>query len=78
MWQKPGTMQTPGSPTHKVPAHPGADDDTDDEELNQMDEEQPKPEKSEKAEKPDTVEPKLELIKNLIDDPVSETDDSER
>ena len=73
MWQKPGTMQTPGSPTHKVPAHPGADDDTDDEELNQMDEEQ-KPEK----EKPDTVEPKLELIKNLVDDPVSEADDGER
>lgn len=71
MWQKPGTMQTPSSPTHKVPAHPGADDDTDDEELNQIDDEQ-------QDDKQESVEHKFELIKNLVDDPVSENEDNDR
>ncbi|XP_017796093.1 PREDICTED: intron-binding protein aquarius [Habropoda laboriosa] len=71
VWQKPGMVQTPNSPSHKVPAHPGADDDTDDEELNQMDDEQ-------EGIKQEKEEPKLELIKNLIEDPTSETEDNDR
>lgn len=70
MWQKPGTMQTMGSPTHKIPAHPGADDDTDDEEegLGQEDEEM-------KESKEDNVENKYEPIKNLVEDPPSDAED---
>ncbi|XP_076638535.1 RNA helicase aquarius isoform X1 [Colletes latitarsis] len=71
MWQKPGTMQTPGSPTHKVPAHPGADDDTDDEELNQIDDEH-------QDVKDESVDHKFELIQNLVDEPVSENEDNDR
>ncbi|EFN66172.1 Intron-binding protein aquarius [Camponotus floridanus] len=70
MWQKPGTMQTMGSPTHKVPAHPGADDDTDDEEegLNQEDVEM-------KESTNENVENKYELIKNLVEDPPSDAEE---
>lgn len=69
MWQKPGTMQTTGSPTHKIPAHPGADDDTDDEEeLNQDDVEMQEESKEE-------TENKYEPIQNLVEDPPSETED---
>ncbi|CAL1675407.1 unnamed protein product [Lasius platythorax] len=70
MWQKPGTMQTPGSPTHKIPVHPGADDDTDDEEegLSQEDAET-------KESKKESVENKYEPIKNLVEDPPSEAED---
>ncbi|CAK9822321.1 RNA helicase aquarius [Anthophora retusa] len=71
VWQKPGMVQTPNSPSHKVPAHPGADDDTDDEELNQIDSDQ-------EVIKQEIEEPKLELIKNLIEDPTSETEDNDR
>ncbi|KAL6255928.1 hypothetical protein P5V15_013168 [Pogonomyrmex californicus] len=70
MWQKPGSMQTSSSPTHKVPTHPGADDDTDDEEeLNQDDAEM-----SESKEE-ETAENKYEPIKNLVEDPPSEAED---
>lgn len=62
--------QMPNSPSHKVPAHPGADDDTDDEELNQMDDE-------EKTVKQETEEPKLEIIKNLVEEPTSEKNDND-
>jgi len=70
MWQKPGTMQTMGSPTHKVPAHPGADDDTDDEEegLSQEDVEM-------KESTNENVENKYELIKNLVEDPPSDAEE---
>lgn len=70
MWQKPGTMQTTGSPTHKIPVHPGADDDTDDEEegLSQEDAET-------KESKKESVENKYEPIKNLVEDPPSEAED---
>jgi len=68
MWQKPGTMQTVSSPTHKVPVHPGADDDTDDEELNQENDEI-------KESKEETVENKYEPIKNLVEDPPNEAED---
>ncbi|CAK9809263.1 RNA helicase aquarius [Anthophora plagiata] len=71
VWQKPGMVQTPNSPSYKVPAHPGADDDTDDEELNQIDNDQ-------EVIKQEIEEPKLELIKNLIEDPTSETEDNDR
>ncbi|XP_076762363.1 RNA helicase aquarius [Xylocopa sonorina] len=70
-WQKPGMVQTPSSPSHKVPAHPGADDDTDDEELNQLEDEQ-------ESIKPKNKESKLELIKNLVEDSVSESEDNDR
>ncbi|XP_017876403.1 RNA helicase aquarius [Ceratina calcarata] len=70
-WQKPGMVQTPGSPTYKVPAHPGADDDTDDEELNQMEDEK-------KNVKEETVEPKFELIENLVEEPSPENEDNDR
>lgn len=70
MWQKPGTMQTMGSPTHKIPAHPGADDDTDEEEegLSQEDVEM-------KESKKENIENKYETIKNLVEDPPSEAED---
>ncbi|XP_029661086.1 RNA helicase aquarius isoform X2 [Formica exsecta] len=70
MWQKPGTMQTMGSPTHKIPAHPGADDDTDEEEegLSQEDDEMKEPKK-------ENVENKYEIIKNLVEDPPNEAED---
>ncbi|KAL6447091.1 hypothetical protein ACFW04_001442 [Cataglyphis niger] len=70
MWQKPGTMQTIGSPTHKIPAHPGADDDTDEEEeeLSQEDVEM-------KESKEENIENKYETIKNLIEDPPSDAED---
>nr|XP_034177201.1 RNA helicase aquarius [Osmia lignaria]XP_034177203.1 RNA helicase aquarius [Osmia lignaria] len=71
VWQKPGTVQQPSSPNHKVPAHPGADDDTDDEEFNQMDDQQ-------STVKEENVESKFELIKNLIEDPASESEDNDR
>ncbi|XP_054010956.1 RNA helicase aquarius [Hylaeus anthracinus] len=70
MWQKPGTM-TPGSPTHKVPAHPGADDDTDDEELNEISDEQG-------VAKEESAERKFELIKNLVEEPASENEENDR
>ncbi|XP_076656944.1 RNA helicase aquarius [Halictus rubicundus] len=70
MWQKPGTMQTSNSPTHKVPAHPGADDDTDDEELNQI-------ENEEQNTKEENVEPKFELIQNLVEEPAAESEDND-
>lgn len=73
VWQKPGMVQTPNSPSYKVPAHPGADDDTDDEEINQTDVEQ----ESIKEEEEDK-EPKFELIKNLVEDPISENEDNDR
>lgn len=65
-------MQTTGSPTHKVPAHPGADDDTDeeDEELSQDNNEN-------KESTKETIENKYELIKNLIDDPPPEAEDDD-
>lgn len=70
MWQKPGTMQTMGSPTHKIPAHPGADDDTDDEEetLSQEDVEM-------KESTNENVEKKYEIIKNLVEDPPSDAEE---
>ncbi|KAM0730024.1 RNA helicase aquarius [Formica fusca] len=70
MWQKPGTMQTMGSPTHKIPAHPGADDDTDEEEegLSQENDEMKEPKK-------ENVENKYEIIKNLVEDPPNEAED---
>lgn len=70
MWQKPGTMQTMGSPTHKIPAHPGADDDTDEEEeeFSQEDVEM-------KESKKENIENKYEIIKNLVEDPPSEAED---
>ncbi|XP_018395286.1 PREDICTED: intron-binding protein aquarius [Cyphomyrmex costatus] len=69
MWQKPGTMRTMGSPTHKVSVHPGADDDTDDEEeLNQDSTEM-------KESKEEVAANKYEPIKNLVEDPPSETED---
>nr|XP_033337231.1 RNA helicase aquarius isoform X2 [Megalopta genalis] len=71
MWQKPGTMQTSNSPTHKVPAHPGADDDTDDEELDQT-------ENEERDTKEENMEHKFELIKNLVEEPASESEDNDR
>ena len=74
MWQKPGMVQTPNSPSYKVPAHPGADDDTDDEEINQLDVEQ----ESIKEEEEENKEPKFELIKNLVEDPISENEDNDR
>lgn len=73
MWQKPGTVQTMGSPTHKVPVHPGADDDTDDEEeltVGQNTDETLKESKEEKTEN------KYEPIKNLVEDPPSEAEDN--
>lgn len=70
MWQKPGTVQTMGSPTHKVPAHPGADDDTDDEEELSQDNAEVQESKEEVAENK-----KYEPIKNLIEDPPSEAED---
>ncbi|KOX77023.1 Intron-binding protein aquarius [Melipona quadrifasciata] len=74
VWQKPGMVQTPNSPSYKVPAHPGADDDTDDEEINQTDIEQ----ESIKEEEEEDKEPKFELIKNLVEDPISENEDNDR
>lgn len=71
MWQKPGTMQTTGSPTHKVPVHPGADDDTDDEEEFDQDNIETK-ESTEKM-----IEHKYEPIKNLIDEPTDESENKE-
>ncbi|KAF3427637.1 hypothetical protein E2986_08383 [Frieseomelitta varia] len=71
VWQKPGMVQTPNSPSYKVPAHPGADDDTDDEEINQIDVEQ----ESIKEEEEEDKEPKFVLIKNLVEDPISENED---
>jgi len=72
MWQKPGTMQTMGSPTHKVSVHPGADDDTDDEEeLNQNNTEM----KSNEESKEEMAGNKYEPIKNLVEDPPSEAED---
>ncbi|XP_078034935.1 RNA helicase aquarius [Augochlora pura] len=71
MWQKPGTMQTSNSPTHKVPAHPGADDDTDDEELEQTENEG-------RNTKEENIEHKFEPIKNLIEEPASENEDNNR
>lgn len=65
-------MQTPNSPSYKVPAHPGADDDTDDEEINQMEDEQ------ENIEEEENKEPKFELIKNLVEDLTSENEGSDR
>jgi len=61
-------MQTMSSPTHKVPAHPGADDDTDDEEELNQDAEIKEP-------KEEIAENKYEPIKNLVEDPPSETED---
>ncbi|KAG7202604.1 hypothetical protein KM043_009794 [Ampulex compressa] len=90
MWQKPGTMQTAGNPTYKVPAHPGADDDTDDEELNEEQKEEKEEQKEEpnkmqieeqcEAEdpKPDIVENKFQLIKNLVNESASESEDNDR
>ncbi|XP_033355690.1 RNA helicase aquarius [Bombus vosnesenskii] len=72
VWQKPGMMQTPNSPSYKVPAHPGADDDTDDEEINQVEDEQ------ENIKKEENKEPKFELIKNLVEDLTSENEGSDR
>lgn len=74
MWQKPGTMQTMGSPTHKISAHPGADDDTDDED----EEEELSQDNAEiKESKEEMAEPinKYEPIKNLVEDPPSEAED---
>lgn len=70
MWQKPGTMQTMGSPTHKIPVHPGADDDTDDEEetLSQKDVEM-------KESTNENIEKKYEIIKNLVEDPPSDAEE---
>lgn len=64
-------MQTPNSPSYKVPAHPGADDDTDDEEINQVEDEQ------ENIKKEENKEPKFELIKNLVEDLTSENEGSD-
>ncbi|XP_076284506.1 RNA helicase aquarius isoform X1 [Lasioglossum baleicum] len=72
MWQKPGTMQTSNSPTHKVPAHPGADDDTDDEELNEIENTD-----EERNAKEENVEPKFELIQNLVEEQASESEDND-
>lgn len=63
-WQEPGVMKAAGSPTHRVSAHPGADD-TDDEEEQDQDQEQANPiarskqepvEKMEETQKPDVEE----------------------
>ncbi|XP_396990.3 RNA helicase aquarius isoform X1 [Apis mellifera] len=70
MWQKPGMVQTPNNPSYKISTHPGADDDTDDEELNQMDGEQ------ENA-KEENRELKFEIIKNLVEDLTSENEDND-
>lgn len=70
MWQKPGMVQTPNNPSYKISAHPGADDDTDDEELNQMDDEQ-------ENVKEENRELKFEIIKNLVEDLTSENEDND-
>lgn len=58
-----------GSPTHKVSVHPGADDDTDDEEELSQDDAETKESKEEMADN------KYEPIKNLVEDPPSEAED---
>nr|XP_050867940.1 RNA helicase aquarius isoform X1 [Vespula vulgaris] len=70
MWQKPGSMQTSGSPVHKVPAHPGADDDTDDEEEGEQQQETQEIIN-------EITENKCEPIQNLIDEPTSEAEDND-
>ncbi|XP_003696210.1 RNA helicase aquarius isoform X1 [Apis florea] len=70
VWQKPGMVQTPNNPSYKISAHPGADDDTDDEELNQMDDEQ-------ENVKEENRELKFEIIKNLVEDLTSENEDND-
>ncbi|XP_035724204.1 RNA helicase aquarius-like isoform X1 [Vespa mandarinia] len=81
MWQKPGSMQTTGSPVHKVPAHPGADDDTDDEEEEEEEEEEQEQEQEQQQQETQEIineitENKCEPIQNLIDEPTSETEDN--
>lgn len=63
-------VQTPNNPSYKISTHPGADDDTDDEELNQMDDEQ-------QNVKEDNRELKFEIIKNLVEDLTSENEDND-
>ncbi|XP_066599155.1 RNA helicase aquarius [Prorops nasuta] len=71
IWQKPGDVETPGSPTHKIPAHPGADDDTDDEEF-ESDQAEQKHVATELISVKELSE-KGVLIQNLVDEPMLES-----
>lgn len=64
------------SPTHKVPVHPGADDDTDDDDEGDSEGEKLRQDNGEAKESTeDTTENTYEPIKNLVDDPPSEAED---
>lgn len=59
-------VQAPSSPEHRVPVHPGADDDTDDEDADPAKKEIQKP-----SDEP-VQEKQFAPIENLVDEPMEE------
>ncbi|XP_043273212.1 RNA helicase aquarius [Venturia canescens] len=64
--EKPEMVQVPSSPEHHVPVHPGADDDTDDEDA------EPKEKEIKKPIEESVSETQFAPIQNLVDEPMEE------